>query len=101
MFPGDGGPVYLEILGTTQADAAAQQKAGRYAHQQMIEGLVREGKYVWQAFQAGNNVGSNNNNNSQGQGGTVHDAAYCTDWYAALQFCHSFVVMRLVRGLYV
>jgi hypothetical protein len=42
-------------------------------------GLVGEGKYLWQAFQGGNNVGGNNNNNSQGQGGDAHDAAFCTE----------------------
>ena len=31
-----------------------------------------------QAFQASNNVGSNNNNNSQGVGGTAFYVAYCT-----------------------
>ena len=41
---------------------------GQVAHQGMIDGLVKEGKYLWQAFQGGNNVGNNNNNNSQGQG---------------------------------
>jgi hypothetical protein len=48
----------------------------------MIDGLVADGKYLWQAYQAGNNVGSNNNNNSQGAGGTAFDVAYCTTWMA-------------------
>lgn len=68
----------MQTLGTTQEDAAAQQAAGNVLHQSMIEGLVAEGKYLWQAFQAGNDVGHNNNNNTVG--GLAHDAVYCTQW---------------------
>ena len=82
MFPGDGGDVFLKILGTDQVDAALQRYNAQLAHQRMIDGLVGEGKYLWQAFQAANNVGGNNNNNSQGQGGEAHDAAFCTQWMA-------------------
>ena len=78
MFPGDDGDNVISILGTTREDAQAQQDAAQLAHQMMIDGLVAEGKYLWQAFQAGNNVGSNNNNNSVG--GEFFDAAYCTSW---------------------
>jgi hypothetical protein len=45
--------VYIQIIGTTEADAQAQQAAGPAAHQRMIDGLVAEGKYLWQAFQVG------------------------------------------------
>ena len=65
----------LQTLGTTQEDAAAQQAAGNVLHQSMIEGLEAEGKYLWQAFQAGNDVGHNNNT----VGGLMHDAAYMDD----------------------
>jgi hypothetical protein len=51
MFPGDGGDVYLAILGTTQADAQLQRYNGQVAHQKMIDGLVAMGKYQWQALQ--------------------------------------------------
>jgi hypothetical protein len=70
----------LKIIGTTDADAQAQQAAGHVVHQGMIDGLVAEGKFLWQAFQAGNDVGHNNNNNTQG--GFAFDAAYCTQWMA-------------------
>ena len=66
----------LATIGTTEDDARAQQAAGNAMHQRLIDGLVAEGKYLWQAFQAGNGVGSNNNNNSVG--GFKFDAAYCT-----------------------
>lgn len=82
MFPGDGGDVYLGLLGTTQEDAQAQQLAAKKAHQQQIIELVNEGKYLWQAFQAGNNVGGNTNNNSNGYGGTSFDVAHCSQWMA-------------------
>ena len=80
MFPGDAGDVILQIIGTTQEDAKAQQAAGNALHQRFIDGLVAKGKYLWQAFQAANNVGSNNNNNTIG--GLAHDAAYCNAWMA-------------------
>ena len=35
---------------------------------------------MWHAFQAGNGIGSNNNNNSVG--GIYFDTAYCTAWMA-------------------
>ena len=70
----------LATIGTTEDDARAQQAAGNAMHQRLIDGLVAEGKYLWQAFQAGNGVGSNNNNNSVG--GFKFDAAYCTAWMA-------------------
>ena len=79
MFPGDGGDVYLRILGTDDADARAQQDAARDAHQLMIDGLVADGKYLWQAFQAANNIGQNNNNNTIG--GFAFDAKFCSDWF--------------------
>ena len=78
MFPGDHGGVVLETIGTTEDDARAQQAAGNVAHQRFIDGLVAEGKYLWHAFQAGNDIGHNNNNNSVG--GVAHDAAFCTSW---------------------
>jgi hypothetical protein len=78
MFPGDGGDVYLRILGTDEADAQQQQADGRTAHQRMINELVSNGKYLWQAFQSGNDVGKNNNNNTIG--GLYHDVNYCIDW---------------------
>ena len=80
MFPGDDGDNVLGVIGTTQDDARAQQAAGRDAHQEMIDSLAANGKYMWQAFQAGNGIGSNTNNNSQG--GIYFDAAYCTQWMA-------------------
>ena len=80
MFPGDAGSVIMEILGTSQDDVVSQQHEAQIAHQMMIDGLVKKDKYLWQAFQAGNNVGGNNNNNSQGQGGSAHDAVFCIDW---------------------
>lgn len=92
MFPGDGGDIYLEILGTDQADAQRQKYAGQLAHQKMIDGLVAAGKYQWQAFQGGNNVGRNTNNNSNGIGGTAYDVAYCTAWMA--QRCNTEWVRR-------
>jgi hypothetical protein len=46
----------------------------------MIDTLVANGKYLWQAFQAGNTVSGNNNNNTIG--GAAHDAAFCTAWMA-------------------
>ena len=70
--------MYVKILGTTEDDARAQQWAGQAAHQGMIDALVANGKYLWQALQAGNGVGGNNNNNSNGVGGYSFDAAYCT-----------------------
>lgn len=78
MFPGDGGDVYVRILGTTEEDERAQQAAGQTAHQAMIDGLVADGKYLWQAFQAGNDIGSNTNNNTVG--GVVFDVGHCTAW---------------------
>lgn len=80
MFPGDAGDVILRILGTTEDDARAQQAAGNALHQRLIDGLVANGKYLWHAFQAGNDIGRNNNNNTIG--GEFHDAAYCTSWMA-------------------
>ena len=80
MFPGDGGDAYLQILGTDQADAQAQQAAGRSAHQLMIDGLVAQGRYLWHAFQAGNDIGPNNNNNTVG--GSAFDVNYCIAWMA-------------------
>ena len=44
----------------------------------MIDGLVAEGKYLWHAFQAGNDIGRNTNNNTVG--GFAFDAEYCTSW---------------------
>jgi hypothetical protein len=80
MFPGDGGDVYVRILGTDEADAQAQADAGRAAHQLMIDSLVASGKYLWQAFQHANDVGPNNNNNTVG--GAAFDAQFCTNWMA-------------------
>ena len=80
MFPGDAGDVILRIVGTTEDDARAQQAAGNALHQRLSDGLVANGKYLWHAFQAGNDIGRNNNNNTIG--GEFHDAAYCTSWMA-------------------
>ena len=80
MFPGDAGGNILKILGTTDADAQAQQAAGQRVHQAMIDGLVAEGKYLWHAFQSGNDIGRNNNNNTVG--GFVFDVGYCAAWMA-------------------
>ena len=66
MFPGDGGDVYIEILGSNAEDAQAQQIAGRMAHQLMINELVFNNKYLWRSFQSENDVGKNNNNNTVG-----------------------------------
>lgn len=44
----------------------------------MIDGLVAEGKYLWQAFQSGNDIGRNTNNNTVG--GYAFDAEYCAAW---------------------
>lgn len=80
MFPGDGGDAILDILGASREDAQAQQHAAQVAHQQQIDSLVKEGKYLWQAFQAANNVGGNTNNNSNGYGGTSFDVEHCAQW---------------------
>jgi len=80
MYPGDGGGGVVRIVGNTEDDVRAQQAAGQAVHQAMIDALVAEGKYLWHAFQAGNNIGSNTNNNTNGQGGQHFDAEYCTNW---------------------
>ena len=80
MFPGDHGDVVLRTLGTTDGDARAQQAAGNALHQRLIDALVAQGKYLWQAFQAGNDVGGNTNNNTIG--GVAFDSAHCTAWMA-------------------
>ena len=80
MFPGDAGDDVLRWVGTTEADAQAQQAAGQLLHQRMIDALVADGKYMWHAFQAGNDIGPNTNNNTIG--GVAIDAAYCAQWMA-------------------
>ncbi len=70
----------MRILGTDEADAQAQAEAGRAAHQLMIDSLVANGKFLWQAFQHANDVGPNNNNNTVG--GAAFDAQFCTNWMA-------------------
>ena len=82
QFPGDHGDVVLKTLGTTQADAEAQQDAGNLMHQRLIETLAANGKWQWQAFQSGNTVGGNTNNNTGNTGGFAFDAAFCTQWMA-------------------
>jgi hypothetical protein len=57
-----------------------------------IDWLVQEGKYMWQVFQAGNNVGRNNNNNSNGVCGSALDARFCTAWM--VQRCNTGWVTR-------
>jgi hypothetical protein len=82
QFPGDHGDVVLKTLGTTQADAEAQQDAGNAMHQRLIETLAAHGKWQWQALQSGNTVGGNTNNNTGNTGGFAFDAAFCTQWMA-------------------
>ena len=80
MFPGEGGQTTAELIGATAADVLAQQQAGSVWHQRLVEGLVAAKKYEWQAFQNGNDVGHNNNNNTVG--GSHFDVGFCTAWMA-------------------
>jgi hypothetical protein len=71
-----------ELLNVSLAEQKSMQNASAHAIQRVIEGLVSDGKYLWHAFQNGNDIGDNTNNNSGHVGGTAHDAAYCTAWMA-------------------
>ena len=76
----------LNISGDySSGDIAALRFGSQTMSQRIIDELVVRGKYNWHAFQAGNNVGGNWNNNTRN--GTHFDVAHCTSWM--MQRCNT------------
>ena len=80
-FPADGGTWVAGVLNVSEVDQRIMQNASATAFQTITQALVANGKYLWHAFQAANDIGGNTNSNKVGVV-TVNNAsvAYCTTW---------------------
>ena len=96
-FPADGGPWVVEALNVSEADQRIMENASATAVQTITEALVADGKHLWHAFQAANDIGKHHidgigvvtvNNASAAYGNLRHPSAFWTILASYSELCH-------------